>query len=147
MFKTKANNLCNNALFKCAMIPVMNDQMTRLYKAAFTLKNVTGQSAVAALMNESPQTLNNWESRGMSKKGMFQAEEMIGCRARWIKDGSGAMTGEQQQVDQSVKPDQLIILINVFSSLGVEDRKILLEFASSLQGTTVSDRSVANDQF
>jgi hypothetical protein len=67
--------------------------MTRLYDAANKLKNISGQSAVALLLNQSPQTLNNWEARGISSKGILLAEKVIGCSAQWLTNGTGAMTG------------------------------------------------------
>lgn len=69
----------------------MHEQMERLYEAARALKGVDGQSAVARLLNQSPQTVKNWESRGVSKAGMILAQEVIGCSATWIKTGEGDM--------------------------------------------------------
>lgn len=93
MFKQIANVPFNNKVFKCAMISAMNEQMRRLYEAAEALKGVSGKSAVAHLLNQSPQTLNNWEERGISNLGLLLAEENIGCRAIWVKSGAGTMTG------------------------------------------------------
>ncbi|MCP1121677.1 S24 family peptidase [Robbsia andropogonis] len=70
----------------------MHETMTRLYLAAKELKGVSGQSAVAELLNNSPQALNNWESRGMSQRGMLLAEDVIGVRAQWLRSGEGPMT-------------------------------------------------------
>jgi len=103
--------------------------MTRLYKAAEILRETTGQSAVAALLNESPQTLNNWESRGMSKNGMLKAEEVIGCRARWLQDGSGEMGG------QTVK--RKIIEFNPDDPSFVEIRKVRLRLSAGISGYAV----------
>lgn len=64
----------------------------RLYEAAKVLMGVTGQSAVASLLNESPQTVKNWEERGVSATGAITAEIAIGCRAGWIREGAGEMT-------------------------------------------------------
>lgn len=86
-----SNNLCNNAMFSGNRIPGMHDQMKRLYKAAEELKGVSGQSDVARLMNASPQTLNNWEVRGISKAGMIKAQETVGCSATWLETGKGKM--------------------------------------------------------
>lgn len=85
----------NNTLFNCPMIMPMHEQMTRLYFAAKALRHVEGQSDVAKLLNESPQTLNNWEARGISKGGMLTAQEVIGCNAVWLRDGTGNMTSGQ----------------------------------------------------
>jgi phage repressor protein C with HTH and peptisase S24 domain len=72
----------------------MHIQMTRLYEAAETLKGITGQSDVARALNASPQTVNNWEARGMSKSGMLTAQAVIGCSATWLATGEGSMALE-----------------------------------------------------
>lgn len=66
--------------------------MQRLYEAADALKGIRGQSDVARALNMSPQTLNNWEARGMSKSGMIQAQSILGCSASWLATGEGMMT-------------------------------------------------------
>jgi len=69
----------------------MHMQMRRLYEAAETLRGITGQSDVARALNASPQTINNWEARGMSKAGMLTAQAAIGCSATWLATGEGPM--------------------------------------------------------
>ncbi|WPB58611.1 helix-turn-helix transcriptional regulator [Xylophilus sp. GOD-11R] len=69
----------------------MHPTAARLYEAAQTLRQTTGQSAVAKLLNESPQTVKNWETRGVSKAGAIKAQTAIGCSATWLTSGAGAM--------------------------------------------------------
>lgn len=69
----------------------MHAQMDRLYQAAYELKGIRGQTALAFALNESPQTLSNWESRGISSNGLLSAQEKIGCNAIWVRDGVGTM--------------------------------------------------------
>lgn len=69
----------------------MHDSTDRLYQAARQLRNVSGQSAVARLLNESPQTVKNWETRGVSRAGAMKAEEALGVRANWLVTGEGEM--------------------------------------------------------
>ena len=69
----------------------MHTQMERLYQAAKELKGVSGQSALARLLDATPQTLHNWEQRGVSKQGMLLAQRVIGCSASWIETGTGPM--------------------------------------------------------
>lgn len=88
----------NNRVFSLGRITGMEDpqihpSMARLYQAAKELKGVTGQSAVARLLNASPQAVKNWEGRGVSKTGALTAEEVIGCSALWITQGTGEMRG------------------------------------------------------
>lgn len=70
----------------------MHIQMERLYQAAKTLKGITGQSDLARALNVSPQTVNNWETRGVSKKALVAAQRVIGCSAVWVETGVGPMT-------------------------------------------------------
>ncbi len=60
----------------------MHESALRLYQAASEIKDVTGQSAVARLLGESPQNIKNWEMRGVSKAGALKAEELIGAPQR-----------------------------------------------------------------
>jgi hypothetical protein len=91
MFNENANTTFNNILFNCRIILDMHEQMKRLYKAAKELLNIEGQTEVAKLFNASPQTLNNWEARGISKRGLLKAQNVIGCDASWLSDGVGDM--------------------------------------------------------
>lgn len=87
----------NNALFSAGTIEhtmtesEIHPSMARLYQAAILLKRVRGQSAVARLMNTSPQVIKNWEARGVSKQGAIAAQESVGCNATWLVDGTGEM--------------------------------------------------------
>lgn len=95
-FKQKSNAAFNNAMFSLGRIPRMSDSlmhpsMARLYQAARELKDVVGQSAVGRLLNASPQTIKNWETRGVSKAGAITAQEIVGCSATWVLEGTGPM--------------------------------------------------------
>lgn len=69
----------------------MHQSAARLYQAARALKKTEGQSALAKLLNESAQTVNNWETRGVSKQGALKAQAAIGCSPNWILSGQGPM--------------------------------------------------------
>jgi hypothetical protein len=71
----------------------MHASAQRLYEAARLICSVSGQSAVAGLLNESPQTVKNWEARGVSAEGAIKAEQVLGCRAAWVRNGHGEMGG------------------------------------------------------
>ena len=90
-FNQKSNATFNNALFKLKIIKAMHETTARLYIAAQKIANTTGQSAVAHLLNESPQTVKNWESRGMSKAGIIKAAQIIGCSVDWLISGTPPM--------------------------------------------------------
>lgn len=70
----------------------MHPQMERLYLAARELRTVQGQSELARTLNTSPQTIYNWESRGVSKQGMLLAQRIVGCSASWLETGKGPMS-------------------------------------------------------
>jgi len=89
----KSNTTFNNKLFTVLTIGQMHETAKRLYEAAKNMKGVEGQSAVARLLNESPQNLNNWEARGVSKQGAIKAQAIIGCDANWILNGSSEYGG------------------------------------------------------
>lgn len=56
--------------------------MVRLYEIAANHRDkVKGQSALARALNESPQTVKNWETRGISKGGAIKAQATFGCDA------------------------------------------------------------------
>lgn len=79
----------------------MHPVTQRLYEAAKSLHNISGQSAVARAMNESPQTVKNWEARGVSKAGILRAAEILGVRTAWLMTGEGSM---KEGFDQNVTP-------------------------------------------
>lgn len=82
----------------------MNPQAKRLYEAARALKGITGQSELARALNTSPQTVKNWETRGVSKQGMLAAEHALGCSALWIESGHGEMTSQSVPAKSADSP-------------------------------------------
>lgn len=84
--------MCNNILFTSGNLKRMHETARRLYLAAKELKKLEGQSAIArALTDTSPQTVKNWEKRGVSKAAMLDAELKLGCSATWLETGQGSM--------------------------------------------------------
>jgi phage repressor protein C with HTH and peptisase S24 domain len=86
----------NNECLAIPTISAMHSTAERLYKAAKELRDVDGQSAVARLLNESPQTVRNWEIRGVSRQGALKAQLVIGCDAYWLLGGDGNMRAAAQ---------------------------------------------------
>lgn len=86
-------------MFACETIPRMHATMVRLYEAARSLKNLETPTDIARALNQSQQTVNNWERRGMSRVGMIEAQKLIGCSATWLQTGKGSMT-----YDASLEP-------------------------------------------
>lgn len=90
-FNEKANTLFINDVFTCETIPRMHATMVRLYEAARSLKNLETPTDIARALNQSQQTVNNWERRGMSRVGMIEAQKLLGCSATWLQTGKGSM--------------------------------------------------------
>lgn len=99
VFNHKSNSLCNNSLFSSLRMPDMHKQMERLYEAAKAIKGITGQSELARALNASPQTVKNWEARGVSKSGLLTAERTLGCSAVWVETGNGQMLTKKGVVE------------------------------------------------
>ena len=85
MFKHKSNTMCNNILFNAFTIWPMHPSMAMLYEAARASKQLGIPSDVARAMNASPQTIKNWEYRGISKEGALLAQELFGCDANVLR--------------------------------------------------------------
>jgi phage repressor protein C with HTH and peptisase S24 domain len=69
----------------------MHIQMERLYQAAKELLGITTQAELSRALNQSQQTVNNWETRGISNQGLLKAQAAIGCSATWLATGEGDM--------------------------------------------------------
>jgi phage repressor protein C with HTH and peptisase S24 domain len=69
----------------------MHEQMKRLYEAAEALAGLKTQAEIARALNQSQQTVNNWEARGISKAGLLKAQSAIGCSATWLETGEPPM--------------------------------------------------------
>lgn len=69
----------------------MHETAERLYAIAKAMKGVAGQSALASALNESPQTVNNWEARGVSVPGALKAQQAFACDANWLLTGRGTV--------------------------------------------------------
>lgn len=78
-----SNTACNNASFNAVKISDMHSSMARLYKIALD-NQVKGGSALARKLGETPQTIKNWETRGLSERGARRAQEVFGVAASWL---------------------------------------------------------------
>lgn len=103
---------------------IMHIHMERLYQAAKELRGADGQSAVARLLNVSPQRINNWEARGISSEGLLEAQKIISCNAIWVRDGEGVMA-----VDTS--PVQTPALTGVPAEIHEMDRPTQMQWVSN----------------
>lgn len=91
MFKEAVNAACINGVFSRLTIHAMHESFKRLTEIAASgrlVAAVTGGSALAAALNESPQTVHNWRKRGVSEGGAIKAAKLFGGAADYILDGS-----------------------------------------------------------
>lgn len=82
----------------------MHLQMKRLYEAAEALAGLRTQAEIARALNQSQQTVNNWEARGISKAGLLKAQSAIGCSATWLETGQGPMALAPRLVAEGSPP-------------------------------------------
>lgn len=69
----------------------LHPSMTRLYEAAKKLRGLTKPAEIGRVIGASPQTMTNWESRGISQKGAVEIQRALGCNSVWLLDGTGQM--------------------------------------------------------
>lgn len=90
VFNKKSIVMFNNTVFNGETIVGMTElhaTTERLYQAARELRGVSGQSAVARVLEVTPQVMKNWEKRGLSEGGALAAQKHIGCNANWLLEG------------------------------------------------------------
>jgi hypothetical protein len=76
----------------------------RLYSAAAQVGD-DAPAKVARTLNISPQTLNNWEARGISRVGSLTAQDVYGCDAVWLTTGKGRVDSAAQSQSHSLQLD------------------------------------------
>jgi len=104
---------CNNIVFSYPTIDRMaeqakttHDSLARLLEVAWEADVITtdqhlealtrsgkragGITALAEALNESPQSVNNWYSRGVSKQACIRAQEVFGVSVTWLQEGKGS---------------------------------------------------------
>lgn len=76
----------------------MHSSLQRLIDCAIeatrgTARPVVTLSDLADRLAESPQTINNWRTRGVSQSGALKAESAFGCSPMFIREGAGVAFG------------------------------------------------------
>ncbi len=71
----------------------MESAFDRLLRAAIELKPgvIANKSDLAKFLNESPQSITNWQSRGIPKGKVLDVARAIGVSPEWLASGSGPM--------------------------------------------------------
>lgn len=90
----------NNKVFSPAMLEFMADDYDRLFLAAQTLHpeaGIDGPSALARFVDESPQSMTNWRSRGLPKAKITALARKVGCRADYVELGALPMVDDGKQ--------------------------------------------------
>jgi SOS-response transcriptional repressor LexA len=80
----------------------MNEIFLRLAQAAKN-KGATGNSDIGRLLNESPQVVTNWSSRGVPAKKIFEIADKLGVTPEWLQTGKEA----RKPTDASLPADAL----------------------------------------
>lgn len=100
----------------------MHPSMRRFYLAAGRLAHpLRSQSELARALGQSPQTVNNWESRGVSTKGATLAQQSLGISSTWILEGSEPIFVSPGEPSQSVQRTRQIIANAVTLVRYIED--------------------------
>lgn len=87
------NAMYINEVFTPPTIGPMHPSYIRLMEAAKmatggTAREVHRPADLARDINESPQRIHNWRTRGVSKEGAIKAEKLYGVSATFILDGA-----------------------------------------------------------
>jgi len=146
MFNCKSNAAFNNNLFSQLKIDGMHESMARLYKIAFETKRLVTPTDLANALNTSPQVINNWGERGVSKDGLLAAEKIFGCSPSFIETGRYPprthASDHQVNCKTAAYRDQHIAdLLNAAEQLSPEDAKILLPIVLRIADSKSSKRS------
>jgi hypothetical protein len=94
-----------------------HESMKRLYAAAARRDpSCTRPVDLANALNESSQTVKNWEYRGVSRDGALDAQRRLGISATYLLDGiEPALIGESQPARPD--PDILAKTVTVLKNL------------------------------
>lgn len=96
----------------------MHQTMIRLYEIA-RLRGVIGASNLGRALHESPQTIKNWETRGMSNAGLLAAQTAFKCNASWLQTGEGPKSIENYDAEK-------LQFMNKLDEMTPDGKKMLL---------------------
>jgi phage repressor protein C with HTH and peptisase S24 domain len=103
-------------------IAPMHNTMKNLYRIAKDRFGIDGPSDLGQKLNESAQTINNWENRGISKRGILLAANIFGIDARAIEGDAGFYFDSTTvtSIDNNNEVDRLLIKhVNLKLSAGI----------------------------
>jgi phage repressor protein C with HTH and peptisase S24 domain len=143
MFNSGVNTMCNTPCLVQPIITRMHKQMERLYQAGLELKGIGTQAELARALNQSSQTVKNWESRGISMAGMVKAQSAIGCSATWLESGAGPMTHDPAHSTTAAEAIALVPGARLVHASGPDDstmtqiKKVRLRVQAGITGFQV----------
>lgn len=84
-------------------VPPMHPSMSRIYAElershADKFNYYSRQTSLGKIIGESNQTVKNWESRGISKNGMYKLVRIIGFEREWINKGTGPIYDAPREI-------------------------------------------------
>lgn len=88
----------------------MESAFDRLLRAAIELKPgvVANRSDLAKYLDESPQTITNWQSRGIPASKLYKVAAKVGVSPSWLETGEGDMGTFLYRHNPSVIPPKYI---------------------------------------
>lgn len=129
MFKAESTTTFNNILFNGHKIAAMHDSMQRLYDYVAT-RGITQPSELARALNQSQQTITNWENRGISQKGFIACQATFGVNAVWLETGKGTPTPTAPAAAPALPPDEQALL-DLYRGLTDDQRGELVRSAQA----------------
>lgn len=122
----------------------MKETTERLFKEVARLVGEKTPSEIAVLFSESPQTIKNWEVRGISNEGLVKAALVIDLDIYYIKTGErrpikhalGKNHVKNVSIVELMVSDPLQAMANkmaeVFMSLNEKNRELLQLLANKM---------------
>lgn len=92
----------------------MESAFERLLSAARELKPglIANKSDLAKYLNESPQSITNWQTRGIPKSKLLSVARAIGISAEWLETGAGAMVPLSASLGPAITtPQRPVVLV------------------------------------
>lgn len=147
MCKLLSNVAFNNILFSCKNITFMqqhiHETVVRLVEALTQSRApFDGPSDLARELNVSPQQINSWSKRGLSKEAIVQMGETYGIRSAFLRNGEFPMF--YRDAPLSLRAASPLLGYSkahaVETTIGDSD-----EFASLFSGLRDSDKNLVLD--
>lgn len=109
----------------------MHPSMSRVFQAS----NNKTASEVAFDLDETPQNINNWSKRGISKSGAIKASNVYKCDIHWILTGESSANIELPKISIHSKLDNNV---NLKEKINIEGRGIpVISWVSAGTFTTI----------